>query len=702
MLCHRPTTFAATAVSLCFSAVVACGQLNDVTQTPNTENAGIQKSLEDEVGTSQGDAFQPDSSTYIIKRDPFRSIRRGRQIFQRKFTVEQGLGPRTNDGVGDLDHDGSLAAGLADSCALCHGRPRGSAGFGGNVFTRPDSRDAPHLFGLGLQEMLADEMTTALRAIRDAAIADATGAVVVDVECGENGVILDIFRGRFSRIPELDGREADETRIVDGFQFRDDRQGRNVRRGRNDVALRYSAWLRIDDAGEYTFRVAGRRAFQLAIDDTIVVDSASQDRDDRGSARGKRSRRVEETGVVALDAGMHHIVFVSLNSGPQDHVSVGFAAENASFRSIPESALFTDCTFDDRDENGSVTRGLIANGVNFGTITAHPDGTVSTADVEGVNEDLRIRPFFAEGSTISIREFVVGAFNAEMGLEAPDPMLTAAASGGSVVTPSGMVLDGGRDAIEPPPVSLPNEDSDGDGVVNEIDPAIVDHMEFYLLNYFKPGTYEMTRSAKLGQQRMEQFACTTCHVPTMTIKNDRRVADVETVFDPENGIFNGLFATAEARFVEVDDTGGTHPSLKEPGMGEFVVERIYTDFKRHDLGPAFWERNFDGTLTKAFVTEPLWGVGSTPPYGHDGRSINLREVIIRHGGEAQASTDAFLDAPAEHQEQLIAYLESLVLFPPDDTASNLNPGDETHPDFPQRGHGSINLSVLFNDPADLE
>src|SRR5207245_3485248 len=63
--------------------------------------------------------------------------------------------------------------GLVDSCAGCHGRPRGSAGVGGNVVTRPDSRDAPHLFGLGLKEMLADEITRDLRAIRDATLAAA-------------------------------------------------------------------------------------------------------------------------------------------------------------------------------------------------------------------------------------------------------------------------------------------------------------------------------------------------------------------------------------------------------------------------------------------------------------------------------------------------------------------------------------------------
>src|SRR6185369_15853612 len=118
---------------------------------------------------------------FIIKRDPFRAVRRGRQIFQRKFTRAQGQGPRTNDGVSvpldptgaGLVADPSPIAGLADSCAGCHGRPRGSAGHGGDVFTRPDSRDAPHLFGLGLQEMLADEITTDLRAIRTAALAAA-------------------------------------------------------------------------------------------------------------------------------------------------------------------------------------------------------------------------------------------------------------------------------------------------------------------------------------------------------------------------------------------------------------------------------------------------------------------------------------------------------------------------------------------------
>ena len=96
--------------------------------------------------------------------------------------------------------------------------------------------------------------------------------------------------------------------------------------------------------------------------------------------------------------------------------------------------------------------------------------------------------------------------------------------------------------------------------------------------------------------------------------------------------------------------------------------------RRHDLGPTFHDRNYDGTIATLFLTTALWGVGTTAPYGHDGRSINLTEVILRHGGEAQASRDAFAALP-EAQQGVIAFLNSLVLFPPDDTASNLDPGD---------------------------
>jgi mono/diheme cytochrome c family protein len=513
--------------ALALFAVPAVAQLIDRTTAPNTVGEGINKSYRDQIGADRGDEATPYSSAFVIARDPFRAIRRGRQIFQRKFTKAQGVGPIMGDGAGDADLAGALGAGLADSCAACHARPRGAAGFGGAVATRPDSRDAPHLFGLGLKEMLADEMTADLRATR-----------------------------------------------------------------------------------------------QQAVDEA-------------------------------------------------------------------------------RTSGAAVSKALASKGISFGSITARPDGTLDTSRVEGVDADLRVRPFFAHGGTISIREFVAGALQDEMGLQVVDAELIAASRGGRVVTPSGMVLDGSTDTIQTAPTDDMSADPDVDGVAGEVPTSILDYMEFYLLNYFKPAVYEQTSETARGRRLFEQVGCATCHVPDLEIVRDRRVGDAETVYDSARGNWNGLFSTVTPLF-ETIPSGDGFPAFKRPMYRPFLVRNIFTDFKRHDLGPGFHEREYNGTMRTKFITTPLWGVGSTGPYGHDGRSINLMEVTLRHGGEAQASRDAFARLNPRQRGAILAFLQSLVLFPPDDTASTLDPGDRTGMGYPQGAHGSIKLAALFNDPADRE
>lgn len=229
----------------------------------------------------------------------------------------------------------------------------------------------------------------------------------------------------------------------------------------------------------------------------------------------------------------------------------------------------------------------------------------------------------------------------------------------------------------------------------------MDHLEFYLLNYFKPGHAEPSAMANRGRQIFKQIGCSSCHISDLTINHDRRVADLETAYDSTRGIFNELYATATPLFYPIADGSGL-PDLKLPLGNSFFVKDIFTDFKRHDLGTNFYERNWDGTMQTQFLTRPLWGAGTTGPYGHDGRSITLNDVILRHGGEAQSSRNAYAGLKSSEQIALQTFLNSLVLFPPDDTASNLDPGDPSKQGFPQFGHGSIKLTVLFNDPSDPE
>lgn len=519
-------------------------QLQDATQIhPHVPGGQIAKSLTDQIGAGRGDGQTPGSSIYLIQRDPARAIRRGRQLFQRKFTLEQGQGPRVSaHSSGDILENRALGAGLSDSCAGCHGRPRGAAGVGGVVQTRPDSRDAAHLFGLGLVEQLADEMTAELRAIRDRALAGSL------------------------RQPRRRGGRADRGDRVDGG----------------------------------------------------------------GTSSGGTS-------------------------------------------SVP----------------------LVAKGISFGTLRVR-GGELDTSLVRGVDADLRVRPFFAHGGTMSIREFVVGAMKAEMGIEVWDPDLCAASDPVApqrVTSPSGFVFDPALDTIERPPVCGISEDGDGDGVVNEFDVALLDHLEFYLLNYFKPGLARQTRRTQRGLSTLRSIGCTGCHTESLTVAADRRVADVETVHDPSRGIFNRLFATASTRFVIVPD-GADYPRL-DPERKPFVVRNFFSDLKRHDLGPAFYEREYDGGYVEEFVTEPLWGVATTAPYGHDGRSINLEEVILRHGGEAQAARDRFARLGESDRLALLDFLGTLVLFPPDDTASNLNPGNRAGNPQDPASHGNIDLGALF-------
>jgi hypothetical protein len=88
----------------------------DSTQTfPTVPGAHINKSLERQVGAGHGDAFTPGSAVYLIKRDPARSVRRGRQLFQRKFNQDQGLGPRVSrSSSGDLVQNAGFGAGLME------------------------------------------------------------------------------------------------------------------------------------------------------------------------------------------------------------------------------------------------------------------------------------------------------------------------------------------------------------------------------------------------------------------------------------------------------------------------------------------------------------------------------------------------------------------------------------------------------------
>jgi len=103
-------------------------------------------------------------------------------------------------------------------------------------------------------------------------------------------------------------------------------------------------------------------------------------------------------------------------------------------------------------------------------------------------------------------------------------------------------------------------------------------------------------------------------------------------------------------------------------QGQAIV-RLLGDLKRHDMGPRLAENiDSDGTGASVFLTENLWGVGSTAQYLHDGRATTIREAIREHGGEAQASRDAFFRLSAARQRNVIRFLKNQILYRTPDLA----------------------------------
>ena len=125
-----------------------------------------------------------------------------------------------------------------------------------------------------------------------------------------------------------------------------------------------------------------------------------------------------------------------------------------------------------------------------------------------------------------------------------------------------------------------------------------------------------------------------------------------------------LFTTAQCVKCHAPDltTGPHHP------MTELRNQTIhpYTDLLLHDMGPGLADNmGENGATGSEWRTPPLWSIGLTAgvsggeAYLHDGRARSLEEAILWHGGEAEASKEAFRTMPTADRAAIIRFLKSL-------------------------------------------
>jgi CxxC motif-containing protein (DUF1111 family) len=87
---------------------------------------------------------------------------------------------------------------------------------------------------------------------------------------------------------------------------------------------------------------------------------------------------------------------------------------------------------------------------------------------------------------------------------------------------------------------------------------------------------------------------------------------------------------------------------------------LFSDLRRHDIGKDLAEPRSDrGVAGSVFLTRPLWGVGRSAPYLHDGRAPMLEQAILAHGGEARAARDAYAALEDPERGSVRVFLSSL-------------------------------------------
>jgi hypothetical protein len=279
-------------------------------------------------------------------------------------------------------------------------------------------------------------------------------------------------------------------------------------------------------------------------------------------------------------------------------------------------------------------------GTNFGTIMC-VDETVDLSRTEGIvprkdlnvltdvpvseaRELLVVRPFGRKGENFSMRDFDRGAMQFHFGIQ---------------------------------PVEVVGEgiDEDGDDVTDEVTVAEMTALHIFEVTNPRPYMETLGAYAQAGFQTFMDIGCADCHRPELiTESHFLPLAHPEEPTNPWANVY-----------LEIDlrtQVGkNQNEGFEQSGTG--VIVPLFSDLKRHDMGPRLEETFERGEVSnRQFITARLWGIADTGPYLHDGRATTLSEAIEFHGGEAQGARDNFVGVPGSEQPLNDTERSSLIRF----------------------------------------
>jgi cytochrome c peroxidase len=304
------------------------------------------------------------------------------------------------------------------------------------------------------------------------------------------------------------------------------------------------------------------------------------------------------------------------------------------------------------------SRELRSKGISFGVIARQASGAWITSGVHGLAApslvttgptnppSLVVRPFHQASNVISLRQFSNNAFNHHHGIQSTE-----------------------RFGI--------GTDPDGDGFVNEMTRADVTAVSIFQATMAVPGRVisrdpEIEAAVWLGEQRFASLGCTTCHIPALPLDRQGWIFTEPNPFNPP-----GNLRVGEAPTVAVDLSRDDLPLPRlKPSHGVVMVP-AFTDLKLHDITSGPGDPNVEAldmnqpagspgffAGNPKFLTRKLWGTANEPPFYHHGQYTTLRQAVLAHAGEAQATRLAFEALPEFEQSSVIEFLKTLQVLRP--------------------------------------
>ena len=225
-------------------------------------------------------------------------------------------------------------------CAACHGPQAGAS-----PATAPVTAPAPAApfeplpvmaekwsFG-GLRAFLRDPLAVRPSGrmpslnLTDAESSDIAHYLLRDVKV-PGTLEVAVYEGQFPTLADLDEATPARTKLADGFD------PASAHPGDRPVGLRFTSFLRAEQAGEYTFAVTADDAVRLTVGGTAVVT--------RDGGKRERLNRATLTGRITLAAGWHPLSLDYLHRRDKSDLRVEWQGPGVPRGAIAAGSLRTE------------------------------------------------------------------------------------------------------------------------------------------------------------------------------------------------------------------------------------------------------------------------------------------------------------------------------------------------------------------------